>query len=157
MNSTSRFGLALPRWLSVPALLFLCACASNQVTTGLVNNRFAPCPDSPNCVSSDATDETHRVEPYRLTAAAVDAWHGLQNVVAAEERTRLVEVDDSYLHVEVLSAVMRFVDDTEFSLRVSEGIIAVRSAARTGHSDGGVNRKRVERIRQALRARKLVE
>ena len=87
----------------------------------------------------------------------MDAWHGLQNVVAAEERTRLVEVDDSYLHVEVLSAVMRFVDDTEFSLRVSEGIIAVRSAARTGHSDGGVNRKRVERIRQALRARKLVE
>ncbi len=157
MNSSSRPGLALPTWLLPTAFLILAACASNQVTTGLVDDRFAPCPNSPNCVSSDATDEKHRVEPYRLTAAAVDAWHGLQNVVAAEERTRLVEVDDSYLHVEVLSAVMRFVDDTEFNLRAGEGIIAVRSAARTGHSDGGVNRKRVERIRQALRARKLVE
>jgi len=157
MNSTARFSLTLLTWLWVPIFVFLAACASNQVTTGLVDNRFAPCPDSPNCVSSDATDEKHRVEPYRLIAAAEDAWHGLQNVLAAEERTRLIEVNDSYLHVEVRSAVMRFVDDTEFSLRASEGIIAVRSAARTGHNDGGVNRKRIERIRQALRARGLVQ
>ena len=157
MNSTARFGLALLPWIWVPIFFFLAACASNQVTTGLVDSRFAPCPDSPNCVSSDATDEKHRVEPYRLTATAEDAWHGLQNVLAAEERTRLVEVNDSYLHVEVRSAIMRFVDDTEFSLRAGEGIIAVRSAARTGYSDRGVNRKRIERIRQALRARGLVE
>jgi uncharacterized protein (DUF1499 family) len=145
------------KWLSALIVSALTACASNQVTTGLVDDRFAPCPDSPNCVSSDATDEAHRVEPYRLKAAAQNAWHGLQNVVAAEERIRLVDVSDTYLHVEVHSAVMRFVDDTEFNLRASEGIIAVRSAARTGHSDGGVNRKRVERIREALRARGLVE
>ena len=145
------------KWLSALIVSALTACASNQVTTGLVDDRFAPCPDSPNCVSSDATDEAHRVEPYRLKAAAQNAWHGLQNVVAAEERIRLVDVNDTYLHVEVHSAVMRFVDDTEFNLRASEGIIAVRSAARTGHSDRGVNRKRVERIREALRARGLVE
>jgi len=145
------------KWLSALVVSALTACSSNQVTTGLVDDRFAPCPDSPNCVSSDAADDAHRVEPYRLKAAAQNAWHGLQNVVAAEERIRLVDVNDSYLHVEVHSAVMRFVDDTEFNLRANEGIIAVRSAARTGHSDGGVNRKRVERIREALRARGLVE
>ena len=99
----------------------------------------------------------HRVEPYRLKVAAQKVWHGLQNVVAAQQRTRLVEVNDSYLHVEVRSAVLRFVDDTEFQLRASEGFIAVRSAARSGRSDFGVNRKRVERIREALRARGLVE
>ncbi len=157
MNKHFRCRGALRQWLSVPVFLALTACSSNQMTTGLVDNRFAPCPDSPNCVSSDARDQAHQVEPYRLKAAAQDAWHGLQNVVAAEERTRLVEVNDSYLHVEVRSAVLRFVDDTEFHLRADEGIIAVRSAARTGHSDFGVNRERVDRIREALRARKLVE
>ena len=157
MNRRFRFQGALTRWLLVFFFLAPGACSSNQVTTGLIDDRLAPCPDSPNCVSSDATDEGHRVEPYRFKAAAQDAWHGLQNVVAAQERTRLVEVNDSYLHVEVRSAVMRFVDDTEFQLRASEGIIAVRSAARTGRSDFGVNRKRVERIREALRARGLVE
>ena len=139
------------------AVVAVGACSSNQVTTGLIDNRLAPCPDSPNCVSSDATDEVHRVEPYRLKAPAQDAWHGLQNVVAAERGIRLIEANDSYLHVEVRSAILRFVDDTEFQLRASEGIIAVRSAARTGVNDTGVNRKRVERIREALRARALVE
>jgi len=145
------------KWLSTLVVFALTACTSNQVTTGLVDKRFAPCPGSPNCVSSDATDEAHRVEPYRLKALPEAAWHGLQNVVAAQERIRLVEVNDSYLHIEVHSAVMRFVDDTEFNLRASEGIIAVRSAARTGHSDGGVNRDRIEGIRKALQARGLVE
>ena len=69
----------------------------------------------------------------------------------------LIEVNDHYLHIEVHSAVMRFVDDTEFELRADDGIIAVRSAARTGIGDSGVNRKRVERIRKALQARELVE
>jgi len=123
----------------------------------LADNRFAPCPDKPNCVSSDATDEKHRIEPYRLKASPLDAWHGLQNVVAAEERMTLVEVNDHYLHIEVRSAILRFVDDTEFALRPDEGIIAVRSAARTGIGDSGVNRKRVERIRQALQKRGLIE
>ena len=156
MNPSLR-RVALLRWPSVAAVVFLAACASSRVTTGFVNNQFAPCPGKPNCVSSDATDEKHRVEPYRLKATAGDAWNGLQNVLAAEERITLIKVSDNYMHVEVRSAVMRFVDDTEFELRPGEGIIAVRSAARTGISDGGVNRKRVERIRKALRTRGLVE
>ena len=157
MKKHFRFRSTLTRWLLFLAFVTLSACSSNQVTTGLIDNRLAPCPDSRNCVSSDATDEVHRVEPYRLKAPAQDAWHGLQNVVAAEQGIRLVEANDSYLHVEVRSAILRFVDDTEFQLRAGEGIIAVRSAARTGYNDTGVNRKRVERIREALRARALVE
>ena len=123
----------------------------------MVDNRLAPCPDKPNCVSSDATDEKHRIEPYRLKASPQDAWHGLQNVVAAEEGMTLIEVNDHYLHIEVRSSVMRFVDDTEFALRPDDGIIAVRSVARTGIGDNGVNRERVERIREALQKRGLIE
>ena len=145
------------KWLSTLVVFALTACSSNQVSTGLVDNRFAACPDSPNCVSSDATDEAHRVEPFRLTALPKTAWHGLQNVVAAQARIKLVEVTESYLHIEVRSAVMQFVDDTEFNLRATESIIAVRSAARTGYSDCGVNRDRIEDIRKALQARGLVE
>ncbi len=157
MKERFRFRGTPTRWLLLSAFLALGACSSNQVTTGLIDDRLRPCPNSPNCVSSDATDEVHRVEPYRLKAPAQEAWHGLQNVLAAEQGTRLVEANDSYLHVEVRSAILRFVDDTEFQLRASEGIIAVRSAARTGYNDTGVNRKRIERIRQALRARALIE
>lgn len=127
------------------------------MTTGIVDNRLAPCPDSPNCVSSDAKDEGHRVEPYRLKAAPSDAWYGLRTVLEAQARTTLVTVDERYIHAEVRSAVFRFVDDAEFHLRPDDGIIAVRSASRIGYSDLGVNRKRVETIREALRARDLIQ
>ena len=157
MNETSRRVGAWLRWLLLCTLLPVSACASNEVTTGIANGRLNPCPESPNCVSSDATDEQHRVEPYRLKSAPQQAWHGLQNVIAAEQRKRLVTVDDTYMHVELVSAVFRFVDDVEFHLRPDDGIIAVRSASRTGYSDMGVNRKRVESIRKAMRTRDLIE
>jgi len=41
-----------------------------------------------------------------------------------------------------------FVDDLEFLSEPSKGVIQVRSASRMGHSDLGVNRSRVERIRK---------
>lgn len=157
MNDSSSPARALIPALLAFAVLTAGACASNKVTTGIVDGRLTPCPESPNCVSSDAGDEAHRVEPYRLTATPQQAWRGLQNVVAEQERVTLVTVDDSYLHVEFRSAIFRFVDDTEFQLRAAEGIIAVRSAARIGYGDMGVNRKRVETIREALKKRQLVE
>lgn len=156
---------ASPARLPTAALLTLAlfaasACTGSAVTTGIVDGRLAPCPASPNCVcsdTSDATDKEHFVKPYRLKAAPAQAWHGLQNVVAAQERVTVVSVDDTYLHAEFRSALFRFVDDTEFQLRASEGIIAVRSASRIGYGDMGVNRKRIETIRQAMRARQLIE
>lgn len=143
--------------LAICLLLLLSACGSNHVTTGIVDGRLTPCPESPNCVSSDALDELHRTEPYRLTATPEQVWRGLRDVVEAQKRVTVVTADDSYLHVEVRSAIFRFVDDAEFHLRTGDGIIAVRSAARVGYSDLGVNRKRVETIREALRARNLIE
>ncbi len=127
------------------------------MSIGLVEDRLTPCPDSPNCVSSDATDEAHRVAPYLLKAAPAEAWSGLREAVTAEERATVITADDTYLHAEFRSAIFRFVDDTEFHLRPDDGIIAVRSASRVGYGDMGVNRKRVERIRETLRTRGLVE
>jgi uncharacterized protein (DUF1499 family) len=46
---------------------------------------------------------------------------------------------------------MGFVDDTEFYFPPDEAIIHVRAAARLGESDLGVNRRRLEQIRLALK------
>jgi len=45
---------------------------------------------------------------------------------------------------------MGFVDDVEFHKDDINQVIHVRSASRLGKSDLGVNRKRVEEIRQQL-------
>jgi len=71
-------------------------------------------------------------------------------------RVKLVIQRDDYLHAECRSRVFGFVDDLELHLRAAENIIAVRSAARLGHSDFGVNRRRVEALRAALQAQGIV-
>lgn len=112
---------------------------------------FLPsCPSTPNCVSSDAADETHRVKPYRLTAEPAEAWKTLKKIVLALPRTTIRTATQDYLKAEVRSRIFRFVDDLEFQLRADENIIAVRSASRVGYSDLGVNRRRVEKIRELL-------
>ena len=107
-----------------------------------------PCPDKPNCVSSLAPDEDHRAEPYRL-AAGVD-WAAVRAAVAAMPRTRIVEDRPGYLHAESHSRIFRFVDDLELLRSKSGDRVDVRSASRVGYGDWGVNRARVESLREAL-------
>ena len=61
-----------------------------------------------------------------------------------------------YLHATCRTRVVRFVDDLELHLRAADGLIAVRSASRVGHSDLGTTRRRVESFRALLRSRGLV-
>jgi len=65
-------------------------------------------------------------------------------------RTRIVKEEGGYLHAEVRSFLFRFVDDIEFLIDTEQSLIHVRSASRTGHSDFGVNRRRVEHVRKAF-------
>ncbi|MDX5299597.1 MAG: DUF1499 domain-containing protein, partial [Gammaproteobacteria bacterium] len=65
-------------------------------------------------------------------------------------RITLIRATDRYLHVEARSRVMRFVDDLELLLHPDTGQIEVRSAARLGYADFGVNRTRIEALRHAL-------
>ena len=69
---------------------------------------------------------------------------------------KIISLTDEYIHAECTSAVFGFVDDLELHLRPQEKLIAVRSAARLGYSDLGVNRKRVESLRAALRERGVI-
>lgn len=144
--------------LTLCALSLLLACTTVKSTaSGGQDDQLPPCPASPNCVSSDATDAAHRVEPYRLRIASEEGWQTLLEVVAALPRTTVVTKTDAYLHAESRSALFGFVDDVEFQLRPAGKIIAVRSASRLGYWDLGVNRRRVEQIRELLRARGVVE
>jgi uncharacterized protein (DUF1499 family) len=111
----------------------------------VTEGRLAPCPGSPNCVSSEAAAAEQRVEPLRYDGDAAQARARLLDVLNSMERARIVQSTDDYVHVEFRSAVFGFVDDVEFYFSPS-GTIQVRSASRTGYSDFGVNRERVETI-----------
>ncbi len=119
---------------------------------GVKDGQLARCPSSPNCVSTQAADSKHSIEPMKYTSTQDAAMKKLIAVINSMPRTRIVKTSDDYLHAEFTSAVFRFVDDVEFLFNDSDKTIQFRSASRVGHSDFGVNRKRMENIRQRFLA-----
>ena len=130
--------------------LFSCA-GSQPADIGVDEGRLAPCPSSPNCVSSDAQPGLHQTKPLRFDGDSATAWKFAEAAVGQLPRTRVIRLEPDYLHAECRSALMGFVDDLELYLRADEGTIAVRSASRLGWSDMGVNRRRVDAVRRAFR------
>lgn len=144
-------GLIVLAAVPVVLLAVLSLTSRRPDTLGVTAGRLAPCPSSPNCVSSRAEDEAHGIEPLSFPPGPADqAMARLQAALALVPRVRIVTIEGDYLHAEATSAFFRFVDDLEFLLDREAGVIHVRSASRAGHSDLGVNRRRMEQIRQAL-------
>jgi uncharacterized protein (DUF1499 family) len=119
---------------------------------GVQNGQFAPCPDSPNCVSSQSASEKHFVAPLLFSGAADSARRNLVSLIKKMPRTKVATETESYIHAEFTIAVMGFVDDVEFYFDDANKIIHVRSASRIGYWDLGVNRRRVEKIRKLWEA-----
>ncbi len=114
---------------------------------------LSPCPSSPNCVSTQATDEGHAITPFRYKKTRAEAKEALKAAIATLPRTKLVEEDESYLHYEFTSLLLRFVDDVEFLFNDDTKTVHFRSASRTGYSDLGVNRQRMEQVRALVSAK----
>ncbi|MEE9356692.1 MAG: DUF1499 domain-containing protein [Methylococcaceae bacterium] len=140
------------------SLLFLFSTIlMTQPAIGRTNRtQLPPCPASPNCVSSQADEGSHRVDPFKLAVPFNEAWQTLRATLKEIERTSITGQTENYLHAEVTSLIFRFVDDFEFLMDESKQVIHVRSASRTGHSDFGVNRKRVENLRQKLKGKGVI-
>ncbi len=108
-----------------------------------------PCPSSPNCVSSLASDALHAIAPLQVRGPADSVVDRLAAVVLAFPRTELVAQTPDTLSVTFTSGLFRFVDDVSFKVDPAGSVIHVRSASRVGRGDLGANRKRVEAIRAA--------
>ncbi len=116
----------------------------------MMSKQLAPCPSSPNCVSTQAQDARHAIAPFRYQRPLAEAKAVLKAALGSLSRTRLVEEDETYLHYEFTSLVLRFVDDVEFLFDERAKTIHFRSASRVGYGDFGVNRRRMEEIRRLI-------
>lgn len=123
---------------------------SPPAAVGVRDGLLAPCPPKPNCVSSQAADDEHRVAPLPFKGSAADALAKLARVIAAQPGATVVAQRDGYLYATFQTPLMGFVDDVEFVADPARSVIDVRSASRLGYRDFGVNRKRIEALRTAF-------
>lgn len=105
-------------------------------TAAGIENPLPECPDSPNCVRVSVPSEQ-------------DAEELFNNVQQALEKMNAHEVDSNsqQLHVNALFRIplFGFLDDVVIKIEsYPKGAVAhIRSSSREGHSDLGVNRRRV--------------
>lgn len=117
---------------------------------GVHAGHLAPCPNTPNCLSSQSQDPEHHIAPLKANEAPEAEFASLKSIVQNSNRAKIVAETDDYLYAEFTSPWMGFVDDVEFVLNSQGKSIDVRSASRLGESDLGANSKRIEAIRQQL-------
>ena len=109
--------------------------------------RLKPCPDTPNCVSSQADKVSQFTQPIRYQAPADLAFNRLERAILALPGSRIIVREEQYLHAEFHTRWLRFIDDVEAILDAKNNTIHIRSASRVGYADLGTNRKRIESIR----------
>ncbi len=117
------------------------------------NRSLSSCPDSPNCVSSLASDAKHYVAPLQFKGGLNEAMELLRSILRSMKRMRIVVDEPTSIHAEFSSALFRFVDDVEFLFAEPEKVIHLRSASRLGCYDFGANRTRMGRNRNFLSGR----
>ena len=111
---------------------------------------------SPNSVSSQADlypDHPQlqyaRIEPLPLKDGNLaTSMTKLAEVLRSLPSTAIVETKPDYIYAQSQTRLLKFVDDVEFWFNPAKGAIDVRSSSRLGRKDFGVNRQRIELVRQ---------
>ncbi|MGL4402366.1 MAG: DUF1499 domain-containing protein [Fusobacteriaceae bacterium] len=108
------------------------------------------CPDSPNCVVSleELREDSHYIEPIFFKEET--SREVKEKLLETIEKLggKIMEEEEDYVKAQFSSKVFRFKDITQFVIQTEKNMIMVRSEAETGWSDFGVNRKRMEKIRE---------
>lgn len=125
---------------------------------GVDNGRLAAPSKTPNSVSSQADlfpghpqREYARIAPLAYSGDGAAAMARLATVIREMDGAHVVHEKPGYLYVQFRTPWLGFVDDAEFWLDPAGGVIQLRSASRLGKSDLGLNRRRIEAIRQQFK------
>lgn len=141
-------GILLTLWIGAVAMNLG---SSPKHQLGLTDGMLADCPDSPNCVSSYATDKEHAIEPFEVEGkSAQEVMDAAKQALSEMPRTAVVTEDGNYIHATATTLLMRYVDDVEVYYDESQGKLHMRSSSRIGYSDLGANRARMEKFRTIL-------
>ena len=112
----------------------------------MTEGKLAPCPDSPNCVSTQSKSKRNALKPLPYLETRDKSRERILTILKGMKRTEIFKATEFYIHAECKTALLRFVDDVEFLLDDEARLVHFRSASRVGYYDFGVNRRRMKEI-----------
>ncbi len=145
--------LSLVALLAVVSIVFFAIGLYSETISpsGLANGQLSPCPEKPNCISSESAPS----DDHAVAALAITPFMGEEPLLKVKEVIELLGgdvnySDETYMASTFTSTLFGFVDDVELRFDQGNNLLHVRSSSRVGYSDFNVNRRRVERIRELL-------
>ena len=96
---------------------------------------------------NDCVEVAHCVREEWDVSSIKQPIKDIKKLIENTPRTEIVEIDGDYLHAEVTSKWMKYVDDLEISVVPESTKLLIRSESRVGESDLGVNQKRVDLLK----------
>ncbi|CAE19485.1 conserved hypothetical protein [Prochlorococcus marinus subsp. pastoris str. CCMP1986] len=99
---------------------------------------------------SECVEIAHCVREEWEVDSIEQPFKEVKEIIENTPRSVIVELDGDYLHAEVTSKWMKYVDDLEVSFVPESRKLLVRSESRVGEGDLGVNQKRVDLLKSKL-------
>ena len=128
---------------------------------GVRDGRLKPPSMTENSVTSQAPlypDHPQRkyadIAPLPVKGEGPATVARIKAIAEGMDGAKVAKSEPGYLYAQFTTRLMKYVDDVEFWFDPAANVIQVRSASRVGRGDLGVNRKRIEAVRAALKARK---
>lgn len=119
-----------------------------------VREYLKPCPSSPNCVSSVyQNDEKHFMAPWRYEGEFEQVRKILIQLLESSKGATVETHGLDYIHATFRIPLFGFIDDVRFYIDREGELIHFRSSSRKGHSDLGVNKRRMQKLRDKLSER----
>ena len=81
---------------------------------GAKNGNLAPCPDAPNCVSTQSQDPNRAMTPLPFVGTRDQSRNRILETIRGMERSKIIDVTDFYIYAQYRTRFFRFVDDVEF-------------------------------------------
>jgi uncharacterized protein (DUF1499 family) len=145
-------GVSIAAVVITVVLAVLARVVKSPANLGVRDGKLAPCPNSPNCVSTQSQDPRHQIAPIAYTTSVAEARARILELIRSMPRTTIITDDPTYVHAEFRTKGMGYVDDVELMFDETAQVIHFRSSSRLPYWDWGVNRERMEEIRAAFEA-----
>jgi len=140
--------------VTILALFVLGQMSQSGEANGLFEAKLTKCPDKPNCICTEfVADASHYIDPIGFSQSNAAKVLSELKISIREMGGSLQAEADNYLAFTFTSSIFRFVDDLEIRIDKDLKIIHMRSASRVGHSDRGVNKKRIEQLKKLIHSK----
>ncbi|MDJ0729488.1 MAG: DUF1499 domain-containing protein [Crocosphaera sp.] len=117
----------------------------------ITNNHLLPCSSEVACVVSWQEESQFYIAPISYHITRNQAKEILLKVLTVVPRTKVIEIKDNYILAESKGKFLGGIYEVEFYFPPNLSVIELRSASRSSKFDLGVNRRRLEQIRLALK------